>query len=150
MKINCSYTFNTDVVHDNLFPTLHMLNGWFSDLINWLLADLFIIFFVSLCICSLNLFHLNIFSSLFSLMYWWMSASSNYISTHPSIHSVRRHAPTYPQFIIYRFCIHKNEFFGSIIGLYSLMHAMHERNKPMRRSPSSSACLHTVINSSLV
>ena len=27
VKINCSYTFNTDVIHDNLFPTLHMLNS---------------------------------------------------------------------------------------------------------------------------
>ena len=81
-----------------------------------------------LFICPLSLFHLICFLLLYLLIYWWLPASSIYI--HPSIHSSRpsarpsiclppTYAHTYPQLIIYRFCIHKNKFFGSTIGLFS-------------------------------
>ena len=79
-------------------------------------------FFVSLFFCPLSLFHLYFFSSLFSLI----CLHHPTIYPDPSIHSFRpslcprpTHAHTYPQFIIYHFCIHKNEFLGSSIGLFS-------------------------------
>ena len=104
-----------------------------------------------LFICPLILFHLICFLLFYLLIYWWMPASSIYI--HPSIHSscasVRpsrpsiclppTHAPTYPQLIIYRFCIHKNKFFWFNHCL--ILSCM---------SPSSSASLRTFINSSLL
>ena len=86
-----------------------------------------------LFICPLSLFHLICFLLLYLLIYWWLPASSIYI--HPSIHSSRPSVRpsarpsvhlfttyachTYPQLIIYRFCIHKNKFFDSTIGLFS-------------------------------
>ena len=77
-----------------------------------------------LFICPLSLFHLICFLLIYLLIYSWMPASSIYI--HPSIHSSRpsiclppTYAHTYPQLIIYRFCIHKNKLFGSTIGLFS-------------------------------
>lgn len=100
-----------------------------------------------LFICPLSLFHLICFLLLYLLIYWWLPASSIYI--HPSIHSSRpsrpsiclppTHAPTYPQLIIYRFCIHKNNFFW--FNHWLILSCM---------SPSSSASLRTFINSSLV
>ena len=41
------------------------------------------------------------------------------LSARPSICLPPTHAHTYPQLIIYRFCIHKNKFFDSTIGLFS-------------------------------
>lgn len=108
-----------------------------------------------LFISPLSLFHLICFLLLYLLIYWWMPASSIYI--HPSIHSFRppvrppvrlsrpsiclppTHAHTYPQLIIYRFCIHKNIFFW--FNHWLILSCM---------SPSSSASLRTFINSSLV
>ena len=89
-----------------------------DSVLNQLIIGRFVhYFFVSLCICSLNLFHFNIFSSLFSLMYWWMSASSNYISMHLLTHSL--------SFIVFAFI--KMNFLGqSLAYILSCMPCMRE------------------------
>ena len=150
MKINCSYTFNTDVVHDNLFPTLHMLNGWFSDLINWLLADLFIIF-SWVCESVRSIFSIWIFFPPFSPSFSdeCLHHPTIYSHIYPFIPSVGMHLLTHSLlFIVFAF-IKMNFLVQSWAYILSCMPCVREY-KPMRRSPSSSACLHTVINSSLV
>lgn len=132
MKTNCSYTFNTDVVSQT--RTLPDTYSRRSHAFVYLSAQSFPfdLFFTPL------LAHLLMNACIVHL----------YPPIHPFIPSVRpsvrppvrlsrpsiclppTHAHTYPQLIIYRFCIHKNNFFCM--------------------SPSSSASLRTFINSSLV
>ena len=115
MKTNCSYTFNTDVVSQT--RTLPDTYSRRSHAFGYLSAQSFPfdLFFTPL------LAHLLMIACIIHL----------YPPIHPFIPSVRPSARpsvhlfttyachTYPQLIIYRFCIHKNKFFDSTIGLFS-------------------------------
>lgn len=134
VKTNCSYTFNTDV--DGQTRTLPDTYRRRNHAFVYLSAQSFSfdLFFTPL------LAHLLMIACIIHL----------YPPIHPFIPSVRpsarpsiclppTHAPTYPQLIIYRFCIHKNNFFW--FNHWLILSCM---------SPSSSASLRTFINSSLV
>ena len=114
VKTNCSYTFNTDV--DGQRRTLPDTYSRRSHAFVYLSAQSWFVFYSFTCSFIDECLH------------------HPSISTHPSIHhvrpSVRPFVPsvhlftsyachTYPQLIIYRFCIHKNKFFDSTIGLFS-------------------------------
>ena len=117
VKTTCSYTFNTDVVSQTrtLPDTYSRRNHAFVYLSAHSFP--FDLFFTPL------LAHLLMIACIIHL----------YPPIHPFIPCVRpsarpfrpsiclppTHAHTHPQLIIYRFCIHKNKFLGSTIGLFS-------------------------------
>lgn len=111
MKTNCSYTFNTDVVSQT--RTLPDTYSRRSHAFVYLSAqsfpfDLFFTPLLAHLLMNACIIHLN-------------PPIHPFIpSARPSVHLFTTYAcHTYPQLIIYRFCIHKNKLFGSTIGLLS-------------------------------
>ena len=119
MKTNCSYTFNTDVVSQT--RTLPDTYSRRSHAFVYLSAQSFPfdLFFTPL------LAHLLMIACIIHLyppIHPFIPSVRPSVrpSARPSVHLFTTYAcHTYPQLIIYRFCIHKNKFVDSTIGLFS-------------------------------
>lgn len=114
VKTTCSYTFNTVVVSQTriLPDTYRRKNHAFV----YLSAQPFpfdLFFTPLLAHLLMNACIIHLYPPIHPFI------SSVRPSARPSICLPPTHAHTYPQLIIYRFCIHKNKFFDSTIGLFS-------------------------------